>query len=300
MGVKPKVCVFLLGWIPTSENLEQISFDNNGIGHFVGGDTWTLGIAGISKDGGKTWRVDSICNKRLYDLYFDETGKGYAAGIDGYLLTFDSSQVWEFHRFGTYDPHRGVFFGPNQEGITVSGGAFGNGVIQRFNKNFQRIQLDTFDYQLEDVVYSDENTIHVAGYGVVMRSIDAGQTWQRNETGKGDFFQEIQFLDESLGYMIGFGGSILKTTNAGATWEFLRKGKNWTVSDAPFRALYFLNSEEGYVSGEEGTLFYTENGGEDWKSVDNLPKDNFLDLTIYENHGFLVGEHGVLVRFNLL
>ncbi len=286
--------------LPTSKNIEQIAFDNNGIGHFVGGDTWSLGIAGISNDGGKTWKVDSICNKRLYDLHFDNSGKGYAVGIDGYLLTYEANERWDFHRVGTFDPHRGVYFGSNQEGITVSGNAFGNGVIQRFNQNYQRIQIDTFDNGLVDVVYSDEKTVHVAGYGLVMRSADGGLTWTRNETAAGDNFQEIQFINESLGYMIGYGGSILKTTDAGLNWEFIRNGKNWAVTDEPFRALYFMNAEEGYVAGENGTLFFTDNGGDDWKHIKNLPKDNFQDITINDNYGWLVGEGGILVRFELL
>jgi len=286
--------------VPTSEDLEQIKFDANGIGHFVGGDTWVLGITGISRDGGNSWTVDSVCNKRLFDLQFDDHGTGYASGIDGILMIFGADEKWKYNRIGTYEPSRGVFFGPKGEGITVTGSAFGNGEIQRFNQNLIREQVDTFDYQLEDVVYSDSTTIHIAGYGVIMRSIDAGRTWERNEPSQGDFFQEIQFLNETLGYTIGYGGSILKTTDAGVNWEFLRRGKNWLVTDAPFRALHFLDENEGYVVGEKGTLFYTDNGGTDWQSINNLPDENFLDITIYEGKGYLVGENGVLVCFSIL
>ncbi len=286
--------------IATQVNLDQIGFDVDGIGHIVGGDTWTLGIYGQSDDLGITWQFDSLLNKRILDISFDPTGKAYAVGIDGHLFDKPKNKPWNFHRFGTWDPARGIAVNEDGMGVLVSGSAFGNGIIERFDSNFVQLQVDRFEFQLQDVVFSNEMTIHVAGYGIMMRSIDGGANWIRAENIVGDFFQEIQFIDENIGYAVGAGGSIIKTEDAGGHWEFIRTGKNWTVSDEPFRALFFIDELEGYIAGNNGSLFYTENGGVSWKKIENLPEENFEDVVILNDTGFLVGEEGVLVRFTPL
>ena len=283
----------------TAAHLEQIIFDQDGIGHIVGGDTWILGVYGKSVDGGATWNFDSLTNKRLYDLSFDDQNNGYAAGIDGQVWFLPDGEDWQFFRTGIWQPHRGLAFWNPEMGITVSGHGFANGYIQRFDPGFKVVQLDSLVHELADIRFSDEQTIHIAGYGVVLRSDDQGKTWNQLDV-EGDFFQEMQFLDANTGYMVGSTGSVLKTTDGGQNWNFVRKGNSWTLSDAPFKALFFLDEAIGYLAGDRGTLWLTKDGGDSWIEVNNLPEENFLDISIFENKGYLVGENGVLIRFDLL
>ena len=162
--------------------------------------------------------------------------------------------------------------------------------------NFTPLTVDTFDNELSAVCYSDANTIHVAGYGIILRSTDGGLSWVISET-KGDFYRSVYFPTSTIGYIAGYSGSILKTTNAGETWTKLIDGDKITVKNRPFRSVYFVNTEKGYLVGDKGTFWRTNDGGNNWQIVKNFPNVDFYDVYVIENTGYIVGENGRIFRF---
>jgi photosystem II stability/assembly factor-like uncharacterized protein len=105
----------------------------------------------------------------------------------------------------------------------------------------------------------------------------------------GVFFQP----DGRTGFAVGALGTLLRTTDAGATWATMTSG---TTND--LQSVWFSSSLAGWAAGDGGVLLKTTNGGSTWMrdvtvgASENLMCVRFADA----NHGWLVGSSGVVVR----
>ncbi len=281
----------------TSLSLTSVYFTDQTHGFAVGGDTWLNGIKVQTTDGGDTWQLDTLGDKQLFGIHFNQNKIGHAVGIDGYLFKKDSPQSeWRFHKLPNWDILRDVCFYDGDNGVVVGGAAFKYGVLLTLGANFTPIVIDTFENELSAVCYSDEKTVHVSGYGIILRSTDGGVNWTISET-KGDFYRSIHFPTSTTGYIAGYSGSILKTTDAGQSWKKLIDGDKITVKNTPFRSVHFVDAEKGYLVGDKGTFWRTLNGGNDWQIVKDFPKTDLYDVFVIENTGYIVGENGRIFRF---
>lgn len=82
---------------------------------------------------------------------------------------------------------------------------------------------------------------------------------------QGNTRQNVAVVNDSLVYVSGSGGTILKTTDRGNTWEILYTG----LSGANFYSIYFLNADTGYVAGTAGAIYRTYDGGSTWTSINS-------------------------------
>jgi photosystem II stability/assembly factor-like uncharacterized protein len=136
-------------------------------------------------------------------------------------------------------------------------------------------------------------------------SLFAQSGWYPLNSGTSENLSSVFFTDNNTGYVIGFNGTALKTTNAGVNWfvqtitttEILRcvlftdvntgyivsgsgnnignvykttnAGNTWNALPLPqythFYCVYFINSNTGYVSGY-GAILKTTNAGSTWDS----------------------------------
>ncbi len=176
----------------------------------------------------------------------------------------------------------------------VGGVAFKSGVIMTIGADYSTVAIDTFDNEIDAVCFSDENTVHVAGYGIILRSTDGGLTWTESET-SGDWFRSMHFPTANIGYIAGYTGTILKTTDNGQSWQEIRKAR--ATKDVPFRAIHFVDAEKGYIVGDDGTLWRTIDGGDNWQTVKGLPNVDFYDIHVIDNTGYIVGTDGRMFRF---
>lgn len=290
-----------LDWVEldsgTAYPLTSVHFTDVNNGHAVGGETWYRGAYIHTADGGETWQADTLGDKQLFGIHFNQENIGHAVGINGYLFRKETVQSdWVFYRLPRWNFLRDVCFTDEGYGTVVGGSAYNFGIILTMNPNYNTFTLDTLENELSAVSYSDKNTIHAAGYGIILRSTDAGQNWTVSET-NGDFYKSISFPTNTIGYIVGYSGSILKTTDAGQSWEKLIDGDKITVKNTPFRSAHFVNAEKGYLVGDNGTFWRTIDGGENWQVVEDFPDTDLYDVFVVENTGYIVGENGRIFRF---
>lgn len=282
--ISPKLC----DW-------RAIHFSSTQNGIICGGNTWTSGWILRTKDGGTTWQADSILNKGFYGLG-TEGGNVWIVGNSGHVFEFsknDSVFRWVGEPYDAWFRDIAV---AGHTGLMVAGQAFRNGKLVRFDLTTgQKWQLDTFPQELSSVCFSDSTTAHVVGYGLVLRSIDGGKTWQPHNDLLGDFFQSIYFVTDKVGYIVGLNGGILKTTDSGTTWSYLKKSR--TIGNPRFRSVFFSDALRGWICGEGGVLWHTTDGGESWKVIDNMPNVDFYDVFTTHTEGWLVGQNGRIINF---
>jgi photosystem II stability/assembly factor-like uncharacterized protein len=111
----------------------------------------------------------------------------------------------------------------------------------------------------------------VGDSGVLLRTIDAGKTWSRLETGTSYPIKSISFPDFETGYAAGgdtntntrnpqaFEAVLLKTVDGGKTWAEMPAG-----SFDCHEAIHFWNKNEGFSAGYRfgGKFMITADGGQ--------------------------------------
>ena len=188
---------------------------------------------------------------------------------------------------------------------------------------------------LNSVYFTDANNGYAVGLdGVILKTIDAGTSWNEQNSGTINGLSDIYFTDADTGYAVGSGSSLLKTTDGGLNWNLLpgapislssvfftspsvgyavgtngssatisktiNGGITWTAQlTTPvtnFNSVYFCNDSTGYVVGNGGRIFKTTNGGAVWtQQISGFTTSLFSVYFTDENHGY-VGDYGRILR----
>jgi photosystem II stability/assembly factor-like uncharacterized protein len=83
-------------------------------------------------------------------------------------------------------------------------------------------------------------------------------TWQ-NPLPTGATYRGCDFLDPMNGWIVGYCGCIIRTSDGGLSWEVQHSGVN-----ADLIGVCFINENYGWVTGNFGTILHTKNGGATW------------------------------------
>lgn len=102
----------------------------------------------------------------------------------------------------------------------------------------------------------------VAGTLLTAMPLAAQDVWEPLDTGTTQDLNAVHFVSADVGYVAGASGTVLKTTDGGATWTDVSTGPSLEIND-----LYFFDAEVGLVVGEEGQIGRTEDGGATWALV---------------------------------
>ena len=278
----------------TQDELCGIYFWNQMEGIAVGGNTWTRAIRLSTNDGGLSWKKDSLFDKQIFCLGSNLQGLLIGLGIEFNCYQFTTQQttiskLGDFRFFRALDVY-------NPELIIAAGGeSFGTGYLEKINTiSLTSRQILTINKELDAVQCIDSLNWVAAGYGIILRSRDAGEHWDTLDY-SGDHFRDMSFAD-SVGYIIGITGTILKSDDAGFTWNKIRKSQSIFVKNFPLRTVCFKNKWEGIIGGEDGLIWRTTNGGTSWITLNGLPDCNYLDSFWDGSHFWLCGSNGVIIR----
>ena len=284
---------------PTHQDLMSVWFSDSLHGVAGGGTPWEGGILLSTEDGGASWTTDTLPGNRMDGVQCDASGNCYACGLFG--LAFQraaGSRHWKRFR-EDFTWNRACFFPNGRYGLLVSGEGYRGGQVRVFGPDFYWQQDTTllFDTEISDVCFSDSLTAHAVGFGRVMRSDDAGRTWQRFEI-TGDFFRSVQFPTREVGYVCGVSGTLLKTTDGGRSWQTIREGGAIGGRRESFQSLWFVTDKRGYAVGNGGLFWRTDNGGGDWQQVKEAPSGaDFTDVFALGNHGWATARGGRIFYF---
>jgi photosystem II stability/assembly factor-like uncharacterized protein len=236
----------------TTSWLNCIYFVNSSVG-------WALGENIMAKtiDGGNTWtyQFGVFGNITAFDCYFVNDNIGYAIGAD-------------FHLPQGY-----------QILTTVNGGT-----------SWTVLKSDpTGGYTA--MYFSDSTSGLIVGRGIY-KTTNGGSTWQFKTTGVGLTLNKIQFIDENIGWAVGFNGTILNTINGGTNWIAQTSGTTNELFGA-----FFVNASVGWAVGVNGTILKTSNGGLIWTSQTSGTTNRLNSVYfINTNIGWAVGFNGTLLK----
>ncbi len=184
--------------------------------------------------------------------------------------------------------------------------------------------------------FTDASNGTAVGYsGTIVRTVDGGAIWQRQESGTLEDLRGVSFIDASTGTAVGDGGTILRTTNGGLNWtpqvsgttddlygvsfidanngtavglfgtilRTMNGGSSWTLQDSgeivPLRGVSFTDANTGTVVGLDGVILRTTNGGADWDTqVSGTTSSLYCVSFLDANNGIAGGSSGTILKTN--
>ncbi|HUM46485.1 MAG TPA: YCF48-related protein [Chitinophagales bacterium] len=281
-----------------TNNLNDIHFTDDTTGYVCGGERYEEGNIRKTTDGGETWLPQGEdLSKALNSIIFFGDDTGFSVGIDGKIFnTLNGGLNWNLHQLPRYQPMHDIFMVNEKRGFCCGGDGYKSGYIYNTTDGGENWQIDTFQHELMSLCFTSETIGYAAGYGAVFKTVNDGLSWELTGAA-GDFFKSVFFTDEQTGFAVGYEGSIIKTSNAGETWENIRNGNNLLQETWHLEQIVFRNSAIGYIVGEKGCFLKTTDSGETWEAVKNAPAVNLYGICLAADGGFLCGEDGKIFRF---
>jgi len=286
-------------------DLRAIGFTPTGQGYAVGGYRFDHTVLLGSSDAGQSWELQQPIepiDRVMYGLLVRDEASALTGGLhDLTLRTLDGGATWRFGYIPSFDlnaPVRSFAALDDTTIIMVCGGGYNAGRWYR-SRNFGLTWelIDTVGYELRDVVFTSPEVGYSCGYGVIFKTTDAGHQWTLTSADD-DFFVSLSFPSAEIGYAVGRTGTILKTTDAAASWETLRNGNNPLNARHRYNHVHFLSPQVGYAVGDQGLLVKTSDGGQSWQRFDTDTNADLYQIAFWaEGEGMLVGEGGLLMAF---
>src|SRR5690606_26438995 len=95
------------------------------------------------------------------------------------------------------------------------------------------------------------------------RTTDGGATWTQHELPDELGFltaADLDFWDESVGYVVGMFGYAARSADGGETWTVLPT----PTDEHDFTGLYLIGPDELWGTTRDGQAYYSATGGQNW------------------------------------
>ena len=282
-----------------ADELYSVFFIDENVG-WIGGDRY----CSKTIDGGATWTRTDVTYANynsLYDIHFLDANNGWAAaGYQSLYQTTDGGASWT--QVVPYDGelYTSVYFIDANNGWAATDGP----VYQTTDGGASWTeQVDVQSYTTR-MVFSSTAGYLVTGDGIVYVYTDGNWTEISSSALSDDIYasdniNNVHFVDENHGWIVGWMDDIWATTDGGTNWSV-------QATDAHY-ALYgldFIDTNTGWAvgsgpSGNDVQIYATSNGGTNWvqqtSGTPNLLRSvDFLDA----NNGWAVGYRGTILNTN--
>ena len=148
---------------------------------------------------------------------------------------------------------------------------------------------------LLDIAAAGPRLVAVGERGHIILSDDQGLTWRQAPTPTRATLTAVHFADTRHGWAVGHLGTILRTVDAGESWQRLSANLD---RESVLLDVLFLNANEGFAVGAYGLCLSTRDAGASWTRSEPQPDQFHLNHIARTPDGslFLAGESGTLLR----
>ncbi|UCC79064.1 MAG: hypothetical protein JSW64_12420 [Candidatus Zixiibacteriota bacterium] len=310
------ICIFVIlpvfniaraqyGWerqnSTTEYTLYSVSFVDDINGWVCGEDKTVL----RTTDSGENWDSQFASPLASYfGISFCDSMYGVATGTGGVIVyTTDGGAVWNTVQEGWLLSFNAAFQIDSLWACVVGSNSIFQPMIHVTTDGWQTQNIYIFyldhggyhEGNLRDVYFFDSDigcaTAAVwNGDGAVVRTTDGGVNWSTVYWG-GNIMTGIDFPTPDTGYAVGFGGTAVKSIDAGLSWVELTTGYGVELLDVSFGS-----ADTGTAVGAFGYILRTVDGGASWDLQDaglstHLRGVQFITTDI----GYAVGDSGIIL-----
>jgi photosystem II stability/assembly factor-like uncharacterized protein len=282
----------------TLDRFNKIYFINNSVGFIVGGQRFDSATILMTTDGGYTWSHMSFPNagKELFGITQAPSGTIYTCGFDGKVLySRNSGNTWNFTQ-SNYNVFTDIVYPTAQQGIMVGGISFNSGYIAYIDSLGNFIKWDSLAYQLNRIQMADANTGYICAYGTMLKTTDAGNTWNALSV-DGDDFTGISIINNNI-WICGYNGCIFHSSDGGNGWQRQRNGNDFTLIRYRLLDILFTDTQNGWAVGEDGVVIHSTDGGANWAQYSKFTNSSLRAIAVCPTGGFIIaGDNGSVFRF---
>lgn len=252
-------------------------------------------VASVAWSGEPTELFQGTGHDALYGLCLKD-GKGIAVGSLGLVVeSDDNGSTWNVGVPFTTAALLDVSCGDERARLIVGQ----EGLIYRWDgSSYQQVESGTDARLLGVAANSSGLAFAVGGFGVVLRSMDGGESWATLsfdwEGILNDFIEPhlyaVHVSDAGIITVVGEFELVLRSTDGGDTWATVHKG------EASLFGIDLRDNGGGFAVGQDGTVLQTPDGGLSWNELATPSSAILLDVWSSEQGDVLVSGIRVMLR----
>jgi len=282
---------------------------------------WVVGASGTIRrtyNRGKTWYAQSSgTTSYLYSIDMRSMGstiKGWTVGSGGIIRHTATGSSWTAQTSGTTanlyaarfatDLQHGWIVGDTGTFLrTTNGGTSWTKITVKYPFLWVTRTvvepLRGLDFVTNDLGWAVGATWVIGSdkYAMIIRTTDSGSNWQwQGLNVPADArvtLNYVDFVDSNNGWVVGYSGVILRTSDGGVHWTKQNSGTTKILN-----AVRFINANVGWVVGDGGLILHTTNGGTTWVAQTSGTTRNLYDVDAADSeHAWTVGQLGTIDRY---
>ncbi|HPG72878.1 MAG TPA: hypothetical protein PLM49_01200 [Bacteroidales bacterium] len=266
--------------LPEIFNIDKVVYMGNDTAFAAGGIKNIKGLIYMTTDGGNTW-VKRYSNEKasINDLVFYNDKYGFACGDSMLLLkTIDGGLTWQEHAFLNlpYEEYRVPFnsvFVFDSLALFLAGGEhYFKGLTSYSETGAYPWYHTSFDNEIRDALFIDNNFGILASYGQVFITEDGGETFSNLELGD-EYFYDIEAYDGKL-WLLGRYGQLLCSNDNFMSWYQIVKFSKPTLRDL------WMSDNVCYVCGDLGAFYLSRDRGQNWNQSDGFLGKNLNSISV--------------------
>jgi photosystem II stability/assembly factor-like uncharacterized protein len=269
--------------IPQGNALYGVHFLDDNVG-------WAVGNKGTilkTTDGGINWYAKSSnTHAKIRAVQFLNPNLGYCVGDSGLVLkTTNGGNNWIKLNCG----YNYLISSLHLINENIGWIGAGNNIIKTTNGgNSWQSFVQFAPFSIHSVFFLNESIGFWAGFGGVNKTTDGGANFSSHSGLPYSYdWDDIFFINDNVGWIVGEDGKVIKTTDCGANWV-----QKSSVSGY-YDRIFFKDNIHGWIASGWDGLYRTEDGGDSW-SLTSIK--NMYDVFFTSNVGFAVGEGGKIYK----
>jgi len=267
----------------SSEEIIDIDFENIRYGCAI----FKNGNCIVTTDSGNTWTLSFTNSNMGLNSITTINNAWYISLEDGaYLKSNNRGGTWVKFTINNSESLNDIFFISSNIAYAVGK----NGKILKYNGTSWQNQNAGTGAILNQIANKNNTTIIVGNNATILKQNN--NLWTAINAPVNTNFNAICLNDSLRGYIVGDFGFILKTSDAGNSWNVSLSG-----ADVNFNNV-ICSGDSVWAIGNEGVIYTSINNGLTWKRFSIGVTNNLNSITYINKKGFIVGMNGLLRTFN--
>jgi photosystem II stability/assembly factor-like uncharacterized protein len=282
-------------WYPYSSGTSANFYSVYSIGNYA----YAVGSGGsIYRFNGTSW-VSQTTNTSatFYGCAFYSVNYGFAVGAGGIIYrTTNGGTTWTSLNTGTTSNIRSIkILNQNvcmavcEDGSILQSFDGGNTWTRVFLGNYNILSIEVYGCTV--ILTSEEGTVFSFEINGCDETVNSW--YQRMYCGTREHLRSGSFSSPTTGYIAGYGGTVLRTSNGGQNWFYSNTGFSEEINGIRQIGSYV------YLCGANGLLCSSSNGGQSWTPIYTGTTNTFYSLSFANpNRGWAVGAGGTICYYN--
>ena len=242
----------------------------------------------------------------LHTIHFVGANEGWIGGSRGtFLKTEDGGDTWKQVEKFTDDTIREIVFLDKNTGWILCHrdiynlGKKSSSYLMKTTdggKKWERIELsNAYRQRITKMFFAKSGFgLAVGETGALFALTDNNLTWSKLGSPSLYMMTDGAFTDDLRGTIVGGGGTILFTEDAGQSWNQAFVSGN---AKSKLNAIFFVDNKMGWTVGSRGNIYMTTNAGKYWRPQQTNTESNLNDVFFTSKaEGWAVGSDGKILH----